>query len=188
MKHSLSHSTFNDKHRASTQNGSVLLISLVILLILTIVGVSAMRNTTLEEKMAGNMRDKGLSFQAAEATLRAAEKYIEDNVVSTQAFDADGSDGFYDKSDMRVWKTLSWDDNDSIENSDFDSAYNVAESPRFIVQHIASITSDENILNLGNYGQNTGAGTVEVFLITARATGGSGGAPVLLQTTYGKRI
>ena len=71
MKHSLSHSTFNHKHCASTQNGSVLLISLVILLVLTIVGVSAMRNTTLEEKMAGNMRDKGLSFQAAEATLRA---------------------------------------------------------------------------------------------------------------------
>jgi type IV pilus assembly protein PilX len=188
MKNSLIHSKFNNQLYIASQNGSVLLISLVILLILTLVGVSAMRNTTLEEKMAGNMRDKGLSFQAAEATLRAAEKYIENNVLSTQAFDADGSDGFYDKSNMQVWKSLSWDDNDSIENSGFDSTYNVAEPPRFIVQHIASIASDENTLNLGNYGQNTGAGSVEVFLITARATGGSGGAPVLLQTTYGKRI
>jgi type IV pilus assembly protein PilX len=170
------------------QRGSVLLISLVILLILTLVGLSAMRNTAMEEKMAGNMRDKGLSFQAAEATLREAEKYIEDNIISTQAFDTDGSDGLYDKSDMRIWKTLSWDNNDSIEYSDFDSTYQIAESPRFIIQHIASIATDANNLNLGNYGQNTGAGTIEMFLITARATGGSGNAPVFLQTTYGKLI
>lgn len=170
------------------QSGSVLLISLVMLLILTLVGLSAMRNTAIEEKMAGNMRDKGLSFQAAEATLRAAEKYIEDNVVSTQAFDTDGSDGLYDKSNMNVWKTLSWDVNDSIEYSDFDSTYQIAESPRFIIQHIASIATDPNTLNLGNYGQNTGAGTIEMFLITARATGGSGNAPIFLQTTYGKLI
>lgn len=170
------------------QNGSVLLISLVVLLILTIVGVSAMRNTVMEEKMVGNMRDKGLSFQAAEATLRMAEKYIEDNIVSTNAFDTDGSDGLYDKSNMQVWKSLNWDANDSIANSDFDGTYNVSEPPRFILQHIASISSDANNLNLGNYGQNTGAGTIEVFLITARATGGSGNAPVILQTTYGKRL
>ena len=172
----------------SKQYGSVLLISLVILLILTLVGVSAMRNTVLEEKMAGNMRDKGLSFQAAEATLRAAEKYIENNVVSTLAFDTDGSDGMYDKSNLQLWQSLSWDANDSIENSSFNSTYNVSEPPRFIVQHIASIASDANNLNLGNYGQNTGAGTTEVFLITVRATGGSGGAPVILQTTYGKLL
>jgi type IV pilus assembly protein PilX len=170
------------------QSGSVLLISLVMLLILTLVGLSAMRNTAIEEKMAGNMRDKGLSFQAAEATLRAAEKYIEDNIVSTQAFDTDGSDGLYDKSNMNVWKTLSWDANDSIEYSDFDSTYQIAESPRFIIQHIASIATDPNTLNLGNYGQNTGAGTIEMFLITTRATGGSGNAPIFLQTTYGKLI
>jgi type IV pilus assembly protein PilX len=175
-------------HIQSKQSGSVLLISLVILLILTIVGVSAMRNTAMEEKMAGNMRDKGLSFQAAEATLRAAEKYIEANVISTQPFDTDGSDGLYDKTDMKVWKTLSWDANDSIEYSDFDSTYQISESPRFIIQHIASIATDANTLNLGNYGQNTGAGTIEMFLITARATGGSGNAPVFLQTTYGKLI
>jgi len=142
----------------SKQQGAVLLISIVVLLILTILGVSAMRNTVMEEKMVGNMRDKGLSFQAAEATLRYAEKYIEDNIVSTNAFDT----------------------------NTFDSTYNVAEPPRFIIQHLSSIATNQNNLNLGNYGQNTGAGTNEIFLITARATGGSGDAPVILQTTYGK--
>lgn len=170
------------------QNGSVLLISMVILLVLTLVGVSAMRNTTLEEKMAGSMRDKGLAFQAAEATLRAAEKHIESNIISTASFDTDGSDGLYDKSENYIWKAINWDDNDSIPYSDFDSAYNVSEPPRFVIQHLASIISETDEINLDNYGQGTGAGKVEVFRITARATGGSGAAPVIIQTTYGKRL
>lgn len=35
-----------------------------------------MQATTLEEKMAGNSRDRNLAFQAAETALRDAEKYL----------------------------------------------------------------------------------------------------------------
>lgn len=58
------------------QKGAVLAISLIILLLMTIIGVSAMRSTTLQEKMAGNLRDYNVAFQAAEAALRDAETYI----------------------------------------------------------------------------------------------------------------
>ncbi len=58
------------------QKGAVLAISLIILLLMTIIGVSAMRSTTLQEKMAGNLRDYNVAFQAAEAALRDAEKYL----------------------------------------------------------------------------------------------------------------
>lgn len=58
-------------------NGSVLLVSLVFLLLLTIVGVSAMSMTNLEEKMTGNFRDHDLAFQAAESALLDAEEYVE---------------------------------------------------------------------------------------------------------------
>lgn len=46
------------------QKGAVLAISLIILLLMTIIGVSAMQGTTLQEKMAGNLRDYNLAFQA----------------------------------------------------------------------------------------------------------------------------
>ena len=55
------------------QTGSALIVSLSILLILTILGVSAMRTASLEERMAGNSRDSQMAFEAAEAALRAAE-------------------------------------------------------------------------------------------------------------------
>jgi type IV pilus assembly protein PilX len=56
-----------------TQAGVVLAISLIILLLLTIIGLSVTQTTALEEKMAGNLRDKSLAFQAAESALRIAE-------------------------------------------------------------------------------------------------------------------
>lgn len=60
----------------SQQRGAVLLVALIMLLLLTILGAAAMRDTNLQERMAGNMRDHNLAFQAAEAALRFAEQEV----------------------------------------------------------------------------------------------------------------
>ena len=170
------------------QSGSVLIISLIVMLVLTILGVSGMKTAVLEEKMAGNVRDSQLAFQAAEATLREAEQYIGDNIVSLTAFDTDGTDGLYDESQQRLWNNINWDSNDSIEYSSFNTSYAVKAPPRFIIEHLTTQQDNLDTLNLDNYGQGTGAGRIELFLITARATGSSGNNVVLLQSTFGKRL
>lgn len=58
------------------QTGSALFLSLVFLLLLTLLGVTAMESGTLEEKMAGNSRSRNVAFQAAESALRDAEWLI----------------------------------------------------------------------------------------------------------------
>lgn len=174
--------------QARQQQGSVLIISLILMVVLTILGVSGMKTSLLEEKMAGNLRDSQLAFQAAEATLKQAEQYIDDNIVSIVHFDDDGSDGLYDTSTQKLWETIAWDDNDSIANANFGTGYSINTPPRFIVQHLVSQQSNVDDLNLDNYGQGTGAGRIEMFLITARATGSSGNSVVTLQSTYGKRL
>lgn len=64
-------------HYKQKQSGVVLVISLIMLILLTLLGITAMRTTTLEEKMAGNDKDRNIAFQAAEAALRDAENNIE---------------------------------------------------------------------------------------------------------------
>jgi type IV pilus assembly protein PilX len=59
------------------QTGMVLITSLVILLVLTILGLAAIQNTSLEERMAGNLRGENIAFQGAEAALRAAEQWLD---------------------------------------------------------------------------------------------------------------
>ena len=172
----------------TSQAGSALIISLIVLVILTMLGVTGMRSSVLEEKMAGNLRDSQLAFQAAEATLREAEQYIDSNIVSTTNFDTNGSDGLYNKSVINLWDNINWDSTDSLEYTSFDSSYEINTPPRYIIQHLSTQINDVDELNLDNYGQGTGSGRIEMFLITARATGSSGNSVVMLQTTYGKRL
>ncbi len=71
----------NDKvfhnQRLAKQKGAALLLSLVFLVVLTLLGVSAMQGTLLQERMAGNFRASHAAMDAAEAALRAGEAYLE---------------------------------------------------------------------------------------------------------------
>lgn len=55
------------------ERGAALIISMILLVLITLVGVASLRNVLLEEKMASNYYDRSLAFQAAEAGLRAGE-------------------------------------------------------------------------------------------------------------------
>lgn len=57
---------------ARHQRGVALVVALVALLILTILGVSALVSTALEGLMAGNVQEQNRAFQAAETGIEAA--------------------------------------------------------------------------------------------------------------------
>ena len=65
------------------QGGAILIVTLLFLVILTMLGVTAMTGTTMEERMAGNTRDSQLALQAAEAALRDARRDINNYIVNT---------------------------------------------------------------------------------------------------------
>ena len=60
----------------SRQSGAALISGLIFLVVLTMIGVTAARMSTLEERMSGNMRDRAIAMQAAELALRDAERDI----------------------------------------------------------------------------------------------------------------
>lgn len=61
---------YSNKRR---QSGSALIIGLTILMVILILGTAGMRTTIMEEKMAGNVRDYNIAFQAAESALKDGE-------------------------------------------------------------------------------------------------------------------
>jgi type IV pilus assembly protein PilX len=63
--------------RPASQRGAVLVVSLLLLLVMTLLGLGASQSTRLQERMAGNQRDLELAMQGAEASLRAAEALLE---------------------------------------------------------------------------------------------------------------
>jgi type IV pilus assembly protein PilX len=54
------------------QRGTALIMSMVILMILTLLGITAMGTASLEEKMSGNTQESTRAFEAAESGLSQA--------------------------------------------------------------------------------------------------------------------
>lgn len=60
------------RERSPKQRGIALVVSLVLLVIATLLGIAGIRNTTLQESMSANLYDRALAMQAAEAGVTAA--------------------------------------------------------------------------------------------------------------------
>ena len=66
----------NRHHKAiknNSQQGAILAMCLIFLVVLTVIAVGSMETTILEERMAGNMQDYNVAFQAAERALEVGE-------------------------------------------------------------------------------------------------------------------
>ena len=181
---------------ASRQRGVVLVIALILLAIITLLGIAVMHTTVTEERMAGNMRDRSLAFQAAEAALREGERYLspENNLVLPTF---DGTQGRYLlaatgqpvwlKADGTLQDATFWgvDDNVRIYPTEAGSQAlaGVSAQPRYVLENISACRP--------GVGDSWVLGSCEqqpvFYRVTARGVGGSPNAVVTLQTTF-KRL
>ncbi len=71
--------TFKQRVRVKNnkQQGVILIVALVMLLVMTVAGVTTMTGSTLQEKIAGNQRQQMVSRINADQGLRAAEAYLD---------------------------------------------------------------------------------------------------------------
>ena len=76
----------------SRQAGSAIVVCLMLLTIATLIAINSVSSTILGEKIAGNIKNKQISFQSAEAALRSAENAAS---MLTTLTPFDGSNGLY---------------------------------------------------------------------------------------------
>ncbi|MFN4054482.1 MAG: PilX N-terminal domain-containing pilus assembly protein [Alishewanella aestuarii] len=79
----------------SRQQGVALVVSLLLLLAITLVAVSNMRRTTVQERMTGNLYDSQLVMQQAEAALLFAERRLENAALPAGPVGLIGQPGIY---------------------------------------------------------------------------------------------
>ena len=167
----------------SRQRGAVLVVGLIVLIIMTIVGVASLQSTSIEEKMAGNLRDLNIALQATESTIREAETVI-DGLANTTGFGASG--GFYslgnapDPFSAGTWTGAS----SNVSTLNLGNAI----APRYYIELIGEFSDETGTeVNILNYGQAQG-GAVTVFRVVGRGTGATGTAQVIIESFYGRRF
>jgi len=80
------------------QRGAVLVMSLVMLTVLTLIGVSSMNSSTIEMKVASNTQQHDIAFQAAQSIIDiAASPDSQLNTNNYQVFETDSGQAGYEQ-------------------------------------------------------------------------------------------
>ena len=182
------------------ERGAVLITALMILLLLTVFGVSTMDTNILEERMSGNMRDRNRAFQAAEAALRACEGYLAALPVMPD-ISSDGNTSIWDyrapdpvtTNNLPWWEEPAWNWKisnpanaviglgDSINGitlaSSLPDGAGVSSDPLCVIEKLPPKSGDLEA--------SQALEGEDIFLqVTARGVGGSDSTVVVLQSVY----
>ena len=179
------------------QEGFVLIVGLVILGLLTMLALSSMRDTTMQEKMAGASRDSGLAFQAAESALRDAENCITGTATGC-TFDAVTNDAHFTQDDAAfpehntLFDADTWEDyNPPGEPTDLEGVPSkakgdAADGVNYIIRQASTVSGDAGgaEIGLGGYGDSAATESQAIYEITARGAGASGAGQSVLRVYY----
>lgn len=176
-------------HRAGQQRGVALLMSLVILLVLSLLALSGMQGSIMQERMTTAQRDGMLALEVAETAMREAEATL-DNMSDLSDFGS--TTGFYDGTDTSVtvpspFSTATWNKDASGDpiSAVEGSAVN-GVTPLFLFEYKGKVVVDsEGQLprDFSQYGSE-GPAEFDYARILVRASGPSGSGVRLLEGFY----
>ena len=161
----------------------VLIVGLILLVLLTLLAVSAMHGTILQERMAGNTRDRMLAFQAAEAALRQAETLLGNAGLPSgtgiyMTLNTSPATGY---TASQQWDTAyPWSTSSAVLGTG--TLLDVATQPRYVIERLTT-TPPPGAPNVQDeeFGPTAGHG---YFRITSRGIGATTNAMVILQEYY----
>jgi type IV pilus assembly protein PilX len=174
------------------QRGVVLVSSLLLLLVVTIMALSMFRSFGIQEKIAGNMREKQRALQAAESAQQYAEVWLINNsatsapVACAAQLNANAAQGQICSN--KLWQvvpsvtTLPW----QIAGTNVGVTYT---PPNMHVQAASASTANTYISAPIFYISDAGASADpsvpgEVFQIDAAGYGGNGNTVAVVESTY----
>ena len=179
------------------QEGFVLIVGLVILGLLTMLALSSMRDTTMQEKMAGASRDSGLAFQAAESALRDAENCITATTPGC-AFDAIANDAHFAQDDVAfpnhntLFDAATWVAYDppgaatALAGVPSKAKGDAADGVNYIIRKASTVGGDAGDVQLDvcTYNCPKAAESQAIYEITARGAGASGAGQSVLRVYF----
>lgn len=176
-------------------NGSVLLVSLVLLLVMTVAGLTGVKMATLDERVSGNYQDQQMAFYAAEAALKEAEQFIANSQFTLSDFTASCAGGFCfsgsnsqdvgscDPGAAQLWQSGELWSSDGQHRTTSVSISGISARAKYIIEFRCYIAKEPSgpLPDPANRWD-----WAEFFRITALASGGSGDSRVMLQSSYAK--
>jgi type IV pilus assembly protein PilX len=177
-------------HGRDRSRGAVLIVALILLLILTLIGVTAARMQTAQEGMARNDDNHQLALQAAEAALRDGESII--NLHGEADFLADNNGLFDLPSELQattpgsVADTINWS-SPGTQTMQYSGATlggvpTPQQGAQIIIESLPPVAGPGTQLNGGNGYGASAVSQWQVYRVTVHAQGGDSTSSVTLQS------
>ena len=189
------------------ESGAVLILSLLLLMVLTLLGVAALTNSRIELQLAANDRAHKQALAAADVALAIGETVIE-SWRDPAELDEDASleDGRYGVGQQPEWGYLKWDaacngppgtcsgGSEMVSASDLPAGMVYVLSgpqtltPRYVIERLPTV-SDSYVSGVQYHGPRE----TTYFRVSARGAGitgvfGAQPSRVILQSIYAKRF
>jgi type IV pilus assembly protein PilX len=190
------HTSINITSLAPRERGVALVMAMVFLLILTLIGVTTMSTTVLQERMAGNLQDRNTAFQATESALASGENWL-GPLTAMPIFDPlVTDDGLHRQSStsIPVWLSSTvWGGTDVVDFTELPGSGGppsgqllsiVNQQPQYLIEDLGPIRDPLGSLKLGS----PSLSTRNVFRVTASGTGRSDQAMVMVQSVFEKKF
>jgi type IV pilus assembly protein PilX len=162
------------------EEGIVLVLCLITLVLLTLIGVSATTTSQLEAEISGNDKTYKEAFYAAEVALTAGETVV-NSLFSRMDLNEGTTTGHFIKGTQPAWDQLEWDNSDTAVVDPIPSGFSkVSDPPRYTIEERRF---RRNSLVLG---PDPSSGTY-LFTVKGQGTGTSKAAHVVLESIYAKQ-
>ncbi len=171
------------------QAGAVLIVGLVLLLILTVIGLASIRGSDLQERMAGNMRDRNLAFQASEAALREGEDLLDAPVLPSFLGTVVGYWPDLNKPGALRPRPTSWTGQNWTNNSiqlAANTIDDIADQPRYTIEKVIVTGMAAKEGSGVDHESVERVQDAEYFRITSRGVGLTTDSEVVLQSTFAR--
>ncbi len=173
------------------EEGAVLVVGLVMVLLMSIIAVSAIRGSNLQESIAGNMRERNLAFQAAESALRIGEASVSDQVSRPVITNNNGlyRDTYVTPTtSILTYTAANWVDATKVKVTALNLRY-VSREPTYIIEELdpdigVGAAMEKSAIDVEGM-QNTG--DITPYRVTSRGFGPTDKSIKTLQTTYNRR-
>ena len=159
-----------------SQQGSVLIVGLLLLLMLTLIGLVTATATRTDSRVTSNALDRAIAFQAAEAALREGEDLLK---VPNPAEQLRDEAGFYDSTVTPNSDYRTWSDDDSYQAQA--NIPGLAAPARFVIDQLKLTTATSGELTTGVVYHVTDE---HLYRVTAASVGRAQQTLVVLQTTF----
>jgi type IV pilus assembly protein PilX len=175
--------------------------ALMFLLVLAVLGVSALNSTLMQEKMVSNTKDANLAFQAAEAGLRDGEADVERNKTlwTPTSFTSACTNGLCvppstwpSPSSLDISKAIDWSNTGLTRTYGSQTAApslpDVAAQPEYVIERIPPPpglpATPGSSVGIGCGVSCPTAANGFAYRLTVLATGARPETRVVLQSTY----